>query len=126
MFVSPEGAEILRHYCFGNGDTLFLSADYIRKSPVIIENIKKMQVGERRKIAFHQKEDWRLSYALNPFIMIKKKDSVVVYQYIKFDQSGKTYTLLNLGIITIKLHDNIVYTFDCKPFTAVCEFKITE
>ena len=65
--VSPEGSDILYHYCFGNGDTLNINSSYIRKSPVVLKSIKDLRIGEIKKVIFKQSEDWRLSYALNPF-----------------------------------------------------------
>jgi len=119
-FVSPEGSDILYHYCFGNGDTLNISSGYIRNSPVVVKSMVSMKVGEDRKVEFRQAEDWRLSYALNPFHIKREKNGYLVYQYIEFDKSGKIYTDLNLGFAKIRVYDNIVHVFNCKPFVAVC------
>lgn len=120
LAVSPEGSAILCHYCFGKGDTLYLSPSYISRSPVVIKSKEGMKTGEVRKVTFRQKDDWRLSYALNPFHIKKETNGYVIYQYIEFSRSAKIYTELNLGIIKIRVPDNIVHTFNCKPFTAVC------
>jgi hypothetical protein len=120
--ISPEGSEILQHYCQGNGDTLFLNSSYIKNSPVILKQIKGMKEGETKRIAFKQEEDWRLSYALNPFKMKKEKGKIKIYQYIKFDQKGNVYTDLNLGFTKIRVKDNMTSAYECKPFVAYCEF----
>lgn len=122
--VSPEGSDILYHYCFGNGDTLNISSGYIRNSPVVVKSMMGMKVGEEKKVEFRQAEDWRLSYALNPFHIKREKDGYLVYQYIEFDRSGKIHTDLNLGFTKIRVYDNIVHVFDCIPFVAVCRFKM--
>ena len=122
--VSPEGSQILDHYCFGDGDTLFLDPEYIKKSPVILKNIQGLKNGQRRKIRFHQKEDWRLSYALNPFFIEKRGEGYRIYQYIAFDKKGKDYTYLDLKVGKIKVQDGIVHTYECKPFVAVCDFTL--
>jgi len=122
--VSPEGSQILDQYCFGNGDTLFLDPEYIKKSPVVLKNIQGLKDGQSKKIRFHQKEDWRLSYALNPFSIEKRGKGYRIYQYISFDKRGKDYTYLDLKVGRIKIQDNIVYTYQCKPFVAVCDFTL--
>lgn len=122
--VSPEGSDILFHYCFGNGDTLNVNPKYISKSPVVLRSMKGLKIGEVKKVIFKQSEDWRLSYALNPFNIRREKDSFLIYQYIVFSKSSKIYTDLNLGFTKIRVYDNIVHVFDCKPFVAVCKFKM--
>ncbi|MEY4273461.1 MAG: hypothetical protein RL638_409 [Bacteroidota bacterium] len=116
----PEASTVLRHYCFGNGDTLHLQSDYIRTSPVVQKRLQKMRVGQETKLGMHQWEDWRLSYAINGFQMKKKKDKVVIRQWIKFDGTGDVITWFG----PIPLPDNIVHTFDCKPFWVYHEFPI--
>ena len=121
--VSPEGSDILYQYCFGNGDTLNISSGYIRNSPVVVKSMMGMKVGEAKKVEFRQAEDWRLSYALNPFHIKKEKNGYLVYQYIEFDRTGKIHTDMNLGFTKIRVYDNIVHVFNCKPFIAVCRIK---
>jgi len=123
-FVAPEASAILSHYCFGNGDTLYLSPTYFEKSPVINKATKEMKTGDDKIVWVHQKDDWRLSYALNGFHILKKKDSYCIYQRIVFDTTGKVHTILNLGFTPIRVPDNIVHTFDCKPFVAVSTLRI--
>jgi hypothetical protein len=122
-FVTPEASSILHHYCFGNGDTLILNSDYLRKSPVIVKNLDKMKVGESRRITLNQEEDWRLSYALNGFTLEKHQTKAVIKQYIKFDKTDETFTYLNLYFTQIKISDNIVHEFDCKDFWVYSEFN---
>lgn len=119
--ISPEGSAVLRHYCFGNGDTLELDADYIKSSPVFLKNAKKLKVGESKRVVFKQSEDWRLSYALNPFVITRTSTGYLIHQYIKFDSSGKIYTDLNLFFTKIRVSDNFVHAFECKPFVAICK-----
>lgn len=114
--VPVEGISILSHYMFGNGEDLVLKSNYIPNSPVIKKELKKMSVGETKKITFQQKEDWRLSYALNPFRLTKTKNGFEIYQYIKFDFSGKVFTYVNTPLGRIKIYDNWVHIKKCKPF----------
>lgn len=123
-FVSPEGSQMLNHYCFGNGDTLEVQSDYIRTSPVVLNSIKSMKVGQTKKVIFKQSKDWRLSYAFNPYNIKREKDGYIIYQYIQFDTTGKIYTDLNLGFTKIRVHDNIVHVFECKPYVAVYRFTL--
>ena len=113
-FTYPEASSILKQYCFGDGDTLMLDTSYLKVS---------MKVGEKRIVRFKQKDDWRLSYAINGFTLIKKKNKVIVKQYIEFDKTGKIYTDLNLGITKIRVDDGFVHTFDCTPFWVYSEFS---
>ncbi len=81
-----------------------------------------MKEGETKKVIFTQKEDWRLSYALNPFRIKKVNGKYKIFQYIEFDRTKKDYTDLNLGFTKIRVNDNIVHCYECKPFVAYCEF----
>lgn len=122
--VAPEASAILSHYCFGDGDTLYLKSDYIKNSPVVKRALKGLKVGQSRRVAFRQREDWRLSYAFNPFSVIKRtKDAYELSQYMLFDKSGRVKTKLNLWLFKITVKDDIVHTFDCRPFWAVCRFS---
>ena len=47
-FVFPEASIILNHYCFGNGEKLILNSDYIKNSPVVIKELKRMKVGQKK------------------------------------------------------------------------------
>lgn len=122
-FTYPEASSILSHYCFGNGDTLTLDTSYLKVSPVITRELSTMKVGEKRIVRFNQKDDWRLSYAINGFTLIKKKHKVIIKQYIVFDKTGKIYTDLNLGVTKIRVDDGFVHTFDCTPFWVYSEFS---
>ena len=119
-FIYPEASQILNHYCFGDGEQLVLDSEYIKNSPVVIRELKKMKVGQKKKVVLKQNEDWRLSYALNPFYIEKKKDKVIITQYIKFDSTNESYTWFG----PFKIFDNIVHVFDCTPFDVYCEFNI--
>lgn len=118
----PEASKILRHYCFGDGSTLYLKSNYIKHSPVVKRKLSKMKVGQTRKVGMHQWEDFRLSYALNPFKMEKQKDKVIITQWIEFAKTNKVITWFG----PIPLPDNIVHTFNCKPFLVYHEFNYKE
>lgn len=126
-FVSPEASDILTYYCFGSGDTLYLDSSYIKRSPVIKREINKLKIGDAvDRVGFKQKDDWRLSYALNPFKIKRTKEGYEIYQWIEFDQTGKVPTELNLGFTKITVNDAVVHAFDCEPFWAICKFKNSE
>jgi hypothetical protein len=113
---APEGMEILQHYCLGDGYELVLESDYLPDSPVIQSELKKMKIGQDKVVRFYQKEDWRLSYALNPFHLVKKQDGFEIYQYIKFDSKGVDVTELNFYLFKIKVKDSWVHLVNPKPF----------
>ena len=124
LLVAPEASEILCHYCFGDGDSLILDSSYIKKSPVVFSVAKDMKVGsEIKHVKLNQRQDWRLSYAINGVTIKRTKKGFVMQQWIEFDTTGKVPTELNMGVMKIKVQDAIVHTFDCKPFWAICEFK---
>ena len=53
-YIPSEGVRILYHYMFGDGSDLELNSDYIPQSTVIVSRLKKMNVGETRKVSFKQ------------------------------------------------------------------------
>ena len=114
---------VLSHYISGSGETLQLDPVYIKNSSVVRKAIKNMRIGETKKISFKQSEDWRLSYALNPFRIARKSDGYEISQWIEFDRSNKVYTYLNLGFTKIKVYDNLVHAYSCKPFMVKCKFR---
>jgi hypothetical protein len=120
--VSPEGSSVLEHYISGKGGTLYLDSAYIKNSDVVKRAILDLKVGESKRVSFKQKEDWRLSYALNPFNVKRNEDGYEIYQWIEFDTTNKTYTYLNLGFFKLKVYDNLAHAYKCKPFMVKCKF----
>lgn len=114
--TAPEGCAVLQHYYFGNGKKLELKSDYLPNSPVIIKELKKMRIGQDKTIRFNQKDDWRLSYALNPFHLVKNRNGFKVYQHIKFDTKGDVFTEINLIFFKIKVKDSWVHFLKTTPF----------
>lgn len=120
---APEGMAILQHYCFGDGSELVLKSEYLPHSPVIQSELKKMYIGQDKIIRFYQKEDWRLSYALNPFHLVKNRGGFEIYQYIKFDSKGIDVTELNFYVFKIKVKDSWVHIVNPTPFMARYSYK---
>ena len=114
--IPYEGIEVLAHYMFGDGSDLHLESAYFPQSPLILRVLKKMKVGETRKVPFRQEEDWRLSYAINGFQITKKINGFSIVQYIKFDTTGKVYTIIKTPLGKIKFFDNWVHIKKCNPF----------
>lgn len=119
-FFFPEASQALKHYCFGNGEKLIVKSDYIKNSPVVLKHLKRMKVGQKKKVGFHQWEDWRLSFAINPFTIEKRKDKVIITQWMQFDKTNKVFTWFG----PIPIPDNIVHTFECTPYMFYHEFKL--
>ncbi len=115
----PEASQALKHYCFGDGSTLYVSPEYIKTSPVVKKHLAEMKVGQKRKVGMHQWEDFRLSFAVNPFTIEKRKDKVIITQWMKFATNNKVITWFG----PIPLPDNLVHTFDCTPYMFHCEWK---
>jgi hypothetical protein len=116
--IFPEASQALRHYCFGDGKKLIVESDYIKNSPVVQKHLKTMKVGQKKEVSFKQREDWRLSYALNPFTIEKRKDKVIITQWMQFARTNKVKTQFG----PFKISDNIVHTFKCKPYLFYHEF----
>lgn len=79
-----------------------------------------MKVGEKKRIAVKQNEDYRLTYALNGFEMEKQNNKTVITQYIQFDTTGKVFTFVG----PFRVSDNLVHVFNCTPYMVRCEFEI--
>ena len=122
-FTAPEGSAILQHYCFGDGTDLVLESDYLPNSPVIKSELKKMRIGQDKVIRFNQNKDWRLSYALNPFHLIKTINGFKIYQYIKFDNKGLDVTEINFRLFRIKVKDSWVHIINPTPFMVVYKYN---
>lgn len=124
FFVAPEASQILSHYCFGDGDTLYLDSSYLKRSPVVISAATGLKVGGKiNKVRVIQSRDWRLSYAINGFTLKRTKKGYVIQQWIEFDKTGTIPTDINFGVGKLRVPDAIVHTFDCTPFWVICEFK---
>ena len=123
-FVSPEGSAVLTNYCFNHTDTLILDSSYLQRSPVIVKYARTLRIGQtKRCIGFKQYEDYRLSYALNPFTISRSKNGYTVSQWIEFDTTGKVYTTLNLFLVKVRVPDNFVHTFECTPYMVISKFQ---
>lgn len=118
--IFPEASQALRHYCFGDGSQLEVSPDYIKNSPVVKKHLAHMKVGEKHKVGMHQWEDWRLSFAINPFTIEKRKDKIIITQWMNFDKTNKVITWFG----PIPIPDNIVHTFECTPYMFHTEWKV--
>lgn len=119
-FLYPEASMVLAHYCIGNGSVLNLPADYIKQSPVVIKHLNKMKTGERKRITAKQQEDYRITFALNPFVMEKQKHRVSITQHIQFDTTEKIFTYIG----PFRMSDNVLHVFNCTPYMVRCEFEI--
>ena len=125
FFVAPEASQILSHYCFGDGDSLYLDSSYLKNSPVVISAAKGLNVGGKiAEVRLNQSDDWRLSYAINGFTLKRTKNGYVIQQWIDFDKTGEIPTNIKFWVFPVfPVPDAIVHTFDCTPFWVICEFK---
>lgn len=123
--VPWEALRIVHHYGFGQGETLVLESDYFPTSPVIQNELKEMRLNEERVVRFHQKEDWRLSFAINGFRLRKLGDGFSIEQHMAFDTTGEVYTWVPTPFGDIKVPDDIVHRFlDCTPFDLRYEYRV--
>jgi hypothetical protein len=122
--VSPEAGEIIWHYLNGHGTDLWLSPDYIRTSPVVLRSLAQLKEGESRQFVFRQAEDWRLSYAVNPFSLKRSGGTVLMWQLMKFETRPGTLTTLNYRIGKFQLPDALIYSMHPQTYTVYCKWKI--
>lgn len=118
----PEGAAIIDHYIHGGGRDLYLPTEYLRRSPVVRRQLAALKVGQTKVVTLRQREDWRLSYALNPFRLRREAHGVVIYQWILFDTQPATRTMLNLGLLRFTVPDGLIHVLHPQPFLARCEW----
>lgn len=122
--VSPEGGQIVWHYLHGKGRDLWLDSDYLQTSPVIQRSINSLKLGQSRQFSLRQAEDWRLSYALNPFSLRRGEHEVPLWQRMEFSRSGRVKTILNYGLGKIELPDALIHALHPMPFTVYAKWKI--
>jgi hypothetical protein len=75
-----------------------------------------MKIGEKQRVSFRQKQDWRLSYAINGFELMKTSSGFSIHQYIAFDTTGTVYTDLKSIFGKVRVYDNWVHTIGGNPF----------
>lgn len=115
--ISPEGGAVVTHYLHGEGKDLWLDAEYIRRSPVIRRSLGALREGESRRFSFSQSADYRLSCAVNPFNLRKRKGTVLLWQRIDFATDPTTYTTLDYGAGSFRLPDALIHTLHPQPYT---------
>jgi hypothetical protein len=123
-FVSPEGGAIVWHYLYGQGRDLWLDGDYLQTSPVIQRSIQSLKPGQSRQFSLRQAEDWRLSYALNPFSLRRGDHEVLLWQRLEFSTNHKVKTVLNYELGKIELPDALIHALHPMPFTVYAKWKI--
>jgi hypothetical protein len=123
-FVSPEGGAIVHHYLYGNGKDLWLDNSYLQTSPVIQRSWRSLKPGQSRQFSLHQTEDWRLSYALNPFSLRRGEHEILLWQRLEFSRNHKVKTVLNYGLGKIELPDALIHVLHPQSFTVYSKWKI--
>jgi hypothetical protein len=119
----PEAAAILDHYIEGSGRPLRLQPDYLRRALVVRRALATLPVGQTRVIALRQADDWRLSYALNPFRLRREPHRVLLYQWMAFDPRPAARTVLNLGLLRFTVPDGLVHVLEPRPFLVYAEWQ---
>jgi hypothetical protein len=120
----PEAGAIIRHYLAGSGRDLWLPADYLRRSPVVRRHLATLRPGQTRVVTLRQAEDWRLSYALNPFRLRRGPDGKVeIWQWMAFLPDPRARTVLHLGLVRFTVPDGLILILRPKPFMARCAWR---
>lgn len=122
--VSPEGGAIVWHYLHGKGQDLWLDNSYLKTSPVIQRSWRSLKPGQSRQFSLRQAEDWRLSYALNPFSLRRGEHEILLWQRLEFSTNDVVKTKLNYGLGVIELPDALIHAMHPTPFTVYSKWKI--
>jgi hypothetical protein len=122
--VAPEAGQVIWHYLHGHGTDLWLDSNYICTSPVIQRSLVQLKEGQSRQFGFRQVEDWRLSYAVNPFSLKKKNGKVLLWQVMKFETRPGTLTTLNYGMGKVQLPDALIYSMHPQIYTVYSSWKM--
>jgi len=122
----PEASKLLLHYIYGNGKELELSSSYFKNSKYLKEIIKKHGNGKHGPLTLKQKDDWRLSLALNPYYLeITDKKIRIYHPKIEFAHSSNNsfFTIVPMGKLKLKVYDNIISALRPKPFYVYAEWS---
>jgi hypothetical protein len=126
-FIYPEGAAILYHYVYGDGSDFEISSTYFRQNRYLKEKIAKLGRGKHGPIGIHQRHDWRLSLAFNPFYLeINERRARIYHPRIEFAPLGgkRVPTIVPLGKLRLRVYDNLVSALGPKLFKAYAEWEI--
>lgn len=123
--VSPEAGAIVHHYLYGKGKDLWLDSSYLQTSPVILRSWHSLRVGEQRVFSLrHQAEDWRLSYALNPFSLRRSAHEILLWQQIEFSSNPRVRTTLNYDLGSVRLPDALIHALHPQPFMVYSKWRV--
>jgi hypothetical protein len=122
--VSPEAGAIVWHYLYGKGD-LWLDNSYLQTSPVILKSWQSLKVGESKQFSLRrQSEDWRVSYALNPFSLRREAHEILLWQRMEFSANPRVRTTLNYGLGSVKLPDALIHVLHPQPFMVYSKWRV--
>jgi hypothetical protein len=123
--VSPEAGAIVWAYLHNEGKDLWLDNGYLQTSPVIQRSWQSLKVGESRQFALRrQAEEWRLSYALNPFSLRRDAHEILLWQRMEFSSNPGVRTTLNYGLGSVKLPDALIHALHPQPFTVYSKWRV--
>ena len=122
----PEASKLLFHYIYGDGSELRLSHEYFATSPYLASIIAKHGSGHHGPLALSQQQDWRLSLVFNPYYLDVTENNVRLYHpHIQFAQTedSSVYTYVPIGLMKIKMYDNLVSALNPTPFYVYAEWS---
>jgi hypothetical protein len=122
----PEASALLYHYVYGDGSPLELPSSYFRNSTYLKAKVRELGPGRHGPIGFEQSADWRLSLALNPYYLtLEGKRVRISHPRIEFAsaKARPTRTVVPIGKLRIRVHDNLVSALRPTPFEAYAEWE---
>lgn len=114
----PQATELLRHYCEGTGDTLFLDAKQLLANP----EVQAAVASHKKAITFRAQPtskassyyavrhtNWPLYYAFDLLFIKRKPGKVAFYDAYDFlPLERRSYTPFRFGKIAFRLNDGLV------------------
>ena len=122
----PEASMVLNYYVYGDGSPLELPHRYFASSSYLNRLIASLGDGKHGPIALKQRQDWRLSLALNPFYLSVSGKKVRIYHpRIEFAPVGsaRVVTIVPIGKLKLRIYDNLVSALNPTPFEAYAEWS---
>jgi hypothetical protein len=123
----PEAAAVLRHAVRGGGADLELPAAYFSRSEYLRQQIERLGPGVHGPIALDQRQDWRLSVAVNPYYLKIERGKVILYHpRVAFAAVGtpRVRTMVPLGKMKVRVYDNLVSALGARPFRVYSEWDV--
>lgn len=123
----PEAAKSLFYCIYGKGEAEEISAQYLKQSPFIQKEIRRLGMGNHREMFMHQADDWRTSLAFNPYNLRITRDSVELYcNKTHFIPSAYIVSTIPFGRFLIRFPHSPLAALQGPPYRLYARWKRAE